>query len=368
MEQSYDEIKRWKEESDERLIKAATEDLYEYSSEIQKIIKSEVRRRKLDDVEFCTPSTPKNMKREKGGFFEPEKRGIKEGVVGGLIMIFIVVVWYFVALARGYRFFYPPILFVIGIYALLKGISILNIAGKQKATCPIEYKENRGRKHVGEVKVDKCRICDKKIDESEMAYVVDGELLCIECERKISESEGKGKLDDVEFCTPSTPKKIKSEKGGFFALEKRKIQKGVVGGIFMLFGIGLLVFVIVSYFSGDPLRLKGIIPKSGSWSGPGIEFSVSQLLPQKVRSIRVDIPFPANNRLGIASVTIYIHSDLKIDENGHFRSSGGSNTINGKFISPTECVGDASTLQTVHGRFGTQSASGHFEWKASPKP
>ena len=130
--------------------------------------------------------TPKKIKSEKGGFFEPEKRGIQKGVVGGLIMIVIAVVWFFAGLAQGYIFYYPPFLFVIGIYALLKGIFTLNIVGKQKKTFPIEDKENRRRKYVGEVKVDKCRICDKKIDKSEMAYVVDGEFLCIECERKLS--------------------------------------------------------------------------------------------------------------------------------------------------------------------------------------
>ena len=73
----------------------------------------------------------------------------------------------------------------------LKGTFTHNIVGKQKTPCPIGDKENSGRKHVGEVEGDKCRICDKKINESEMAYVVDGELLCVECERKLSESEGK---------------------------------------------------------------------------------------------------------------------------------------------------------------------------------
>lgn len=73
----------------------------------------------------------------------------------------------------------------------LKGIFTHNIVGKQKTPCPIGDIENSERKYVGEVKGNRCRICDKKIDESEMAYVVDGELLCVECERKLSESEGK---------------------------------------------------------------------------------------------------------------------------------------------------------------------------------
>lgn len=191
-EYPYDEIvQRWKKEPDEPLIKAATKDFNEYSPEIQAIIKSEVKRRKLEGIEFGPPSTPQKTERKKGGFFEPEKKGVQKGIVGGLVMILIAVVWFFVGLACGYIFFYPPILFVIGIYAFLKGIFTRNIAGKQQTTAPIAEQENSGRKCVGEVNGDKCRICNKRIDESEMAYVVDGGLLCTECEQKLSESEGK---------------------------------------------------------------------------------------------------------------------------------------------------------------------------------
>jgi hypothetical protein len=43
------------------------------------------------------------------------------GVVGGLLMILIAVVWFVVGLMGGYIFFYPPILAVIGIIAIIKG-------------------------------------------------------------------------------------------------------------------------------------------------------------------------------------------------------------------------------------------------------
>jgi hypothetical protein len=71
------------------------------------------------------------------------------------------------------------------------GIFTNSGVSKQKTPCPTGDKENSGRKYVGEVKGNKCRICDKMIDESEMAYIVNGELLCVECERKLSESESK---------------------------------------------------------------------------------------------------------------------------------------------------------------------------------
>lgn len=46
---------------------------------------------------------------------------INAGVVGGILMMLIAVVWFVVGLAGGIIFFYPPILFVIGIVAIVKG-------------------------------------------------------------------------------------------------------------------------------------------------------------------------------------------------------------------------------------------------------
>jgi hypothetical protein len=44
------------------------------------------------------------------------------GVIGGVLMMVIAVVWFVVGLHAGWIFFYPPILFVIGIVALIKGL------------------------------------------------------------------------------------------------------------------------------------------------------------------------------------------------------------------------------------------------------
>jgi hypothetical protein len=66
-----------------------------------------------------------------GGGFAPEKAGVKKGVLGGVVMIVIAVVWFFAGLAADRIFFYPPILFVIGLYALIKGIADGNMAGKK---------------------------------------------------------------------------------------------------------------------------------------------------------------------------------------------------------------------------------------------
>jgi len=64
-------------------------------------------------------------------FFAPEKAGIKKGVLGGLIMMVIAVIWFFAGLSIGIVFFYPPILFVIGVYAFFKGIITGNVNGER---------------------------------------------------------------------------------------------------------------------------------------------------------------------------------------------------------------------------------------------
>ncbi len=68
---------------------------------------------------------------ESSGHFAPEKKAIKMGVLGGVIMIAIAVGWFVVGWINGYIYFYPPILLVIGIYAIFKGVKNKNIAGKR---------------------------------------------------------------------------------------------------------------------------------------------------------------------------------------------------------------------------------------------
>lgn len=47
---------------------------------------------------------------------------INAGVIGGLFMIGIAVIWFIVGLMAGWLFYYPPILFVMGIVAIVKGM------------------------------------------------------------------------------------------------------------------------------------------------------------------------------------------------------------------------------------------------------
>lgn len=64
-----------------------------------------------------------------GDAFAPEKKGIQAGVVGGIVMIAIAAIWFFVGLANDVIFFYPPVLALIGGYAVVKGFATGNLAG-----------------------------------------------------------------------------------------------------------------------------------------------------------------------------------------------------------------------------------------------
>ncbi|MHC4200179.1 MAG: hypothetical protein ACYSU0_09330 [Planctomycetota bacterium] len=66
---------------------------------------------------------------KEGDTFAVEKRGISMGVIGGIVMMGIAAVWFFVGLASGVVFLYPPVLFVIGVFAVLKGFLTGNLAG-----------------------------------------------------------------------------------------------------------------------------------------------------------------------------------------------------------------------------------------------
>jgi hypothetical protein len=71
----------------------------------------------------------RQAKDEETGTFSPERKAIQKGILGGLATMAIAIVWFVVGWMGGYIYFYPPILFVIGIYALIKGIRTGNISG-----------------------------------------------------------------------------------------------------------------------------------------------------------------------------------------------------------------------------------------------
>jgi hypothetical protein len=62
-----------------------------------------------------------------------ERAGIHKGVLGGVLMMVAAAVWFVLGWTAGTIFFYPPILFVIGLYAVVKGLATGNYAGKKPA-------------------------------------------------------------------------------------------------------------------------------------------------------------------------------------------------------------------------------------------
>lgn len=63
------------------------------------------------------------------GIFAPEQKGIENGMAGGIAMMVIAAVWFGAGWMAGIIFFYPPILFLIGVFALLKGMLTGNVSG-----------------------------------------------------------------------------------------------------------------------------------------------------------------------------------------------------------------------------------------------
>jgi hypothetical protein len=61
-------------------------------------------------------------KPEHTGWFGLESRVLSAGVIGGTIAMVIAIVWFVIGLFADIIFFYPPILFVIGLIAFIKGL------------------------------------------------------------------------------------------------------------------------------------------------------------------------------------------------------------------------------------------------------
>lgn len=86
---------------------------------------SSIRRRQDDDrpVKRRPKLRREDARRGPRVAFEPGWFGsVNAGVVGGLLMILIAVVWFVAGLAVGYIFFYPIFLVVAGIAAIGKGL------------------------------------------------------------------------------------------------------------------------------------------------------------------------------------------------------------------------------------------------------
>jgi len=78
-----------------------------------------------DQSEFAAPprTTPKKRtkKSSSGGAFRAEKGMLGAGVLGGLALMAVAVIWFVGGLFAGYIFYYPPFMFIFGFIAMIKG-------------------------------------------------------------------------------------------------------------------------------------------------------------------------------------------------------------------------------------------------------
>jgi hypothetical protein len=63
----------------------------------------------------------KTREHQRGGH-SLERQALGMGAIGGVLLCVVAVVWFFIGLKAGIIFFYPPILFCIGIYGIITGL------------------------------------------------------------------------------------------------------------------------------------------------------------------------------------------------------------------------------------------------------
>ncbi len=56
---------------------------------------------------------------------ENEKENPKYILFGGITMMVVAIIWFIAGYAAGYIFYYPPVLFVFGLIALVKGFILI---------------------------------------------------------------------------------------------------------------------------------------------------------------------------------------------------------------------------------------------------
>jgi len=76
------------------------------------------------------PSTAQTTAGKYQHGFGWEHRGWDSGMKGGLAMMAVAALWFFGGLAFGIIFYYPPILFVIGLVGFFRGLFTGNVSGR----------------------------------------------------------------------------------------------------------------------------------------------------------------------------------------------------------------------------------------------
>jgi hypothetical protein len=78
------------------------------------------------------PYIPPAAQASKGRYqhgFGLEHRALNAGMMGGLGMMAVAAIWFFLGLYLGRIFFYPPILFILGLIGFFRGLFSGNVSG-----------------------------------------------------------------------------------------------------------------------------------------------------------------------------------------------------------------------------------------------
>ncbi len=86
------------------------------------------KRRSRKDLQLKTNLNDKYLKKTGN---PPQGNAFNAGVFGGLAMMIIAVVWFVGGLMADILFYYPPVLFIIGLVATIKGAVDGNLTGKR---------------------------------------------------------------------------------------------------------------------------------------------------------------------------------------------------------------------------------------------
>jgi hypothetical protein len=71
---------------------------------------------------YASPLYSSQPPKDYNGAFGLEKRAFDAGFFGGIGLMLLAVIWFFGGLAVGVIFFYPPILFIIGLIGCIRGL------------------------------------------------------------------------------------------------------------------------------------------------------------------------------------------------------------------------------------------------------
>jgi hypothetical protein len=85
-----------------------------------------------DNFDYRPPRPPTPRRRRRSRYYDdyPEPRryrggglAVSQGVVAGVVMMAVAVVWLVLGLMLGWLFYYPPILFILGIVRIVRSIA-----------------------------------------------------------------------------------------------------------------------------------------------------------------------------------------------------------------------------------------------------